>query len=93
MTKPSDELLSTIGEMKQAEPGRCLSFEQLAELAKEYAPNTRRDTPEGETPICAYCGVETSMAAYTDLDSGKSYPACCVKSECLDKFEPKEGWG
>ena len=63
-----------------------LSREDLAAFAT--TGRYRIDTPAGETPICKYCGAETKMPAYTSLQTGSSWPACCGKSECLDKWEP-----
>lgn len=75
-----------IGEIPKAPEGEFLSAEQMSQLAP--AANHRRDTPEGEIPICAYCGAETSMFAWTNMGTGNSYPACCYRNECMDKLEP-----
>lgn len=76
------------GEKWEPAAGRALSLEQIAELAAQDVHRYRTDTPEGEQPICAYCGAATKMAAYTDLETGSSYPAYCSKMECLEQLEP-----
>jgi hypothetical protein len=65
-------------------PGEFLTAEEIA----TFAPPIRVDSPEGEQPICFYCGVPTRMYAYTNLRDGSSWPACCSKDECLDRWGP-----
>lgn len=70
--------------------GSYLTREQIAAFANLHRDQFRRDTPPGETAMCSYCGTPTSMCAYTDLESNESWPACCARPECLDRWSPKD---
>jgi hypothetical protein len=85
MKLPNEKEIAGLG---SAPEGRGLSFEQIAELAKDHDEHIRYATPEGEASICVYCGSTTLMRAYTNLRDGHSYPVCCSKPDCLDKWEP-----
>lgn len=66
--------------------GEHLTAEQLANFARGKGQNIRTDS-KGETDLCAYCGAETRMLAYTDLDHKLSWPPCCSNPGCIDKWE------
>lgn len=43
-------------------------------------------TTSGFSSLCAYCGQPTSQSAYSF--EGKSWPSCCSKDECIEKWRP-----
>lgn len=83
--KPAIPAGGAIGSIPAPPEGEYLSAEDIATIAKEREHEYRWDTPEGETPICAYCGAETKQRAFTHLPSGRSYPPCCHR--CLEKWD------
>jgi len=66
-------------------PNTFLTAEQLDELAVAAAGRVNHVPPDGVSH-CTYCGAATQGHAYTY--DGTTWPACCFKVECLDKWEP-----
>lgn len=66
--------------------GDFLTAEQILAFSKQRSEEIRYDS-EGVNP-CAYCRNLTAMRAYTDLKARRSWPVCCLRDECMEKWEP-----
>ncbi len=42
--------------------------------------------PEAFKYQCAYCQRPTKQRPHTDPTTGVSFPSCCVRKDCVDKW-------